>query len=249
MKTFISSSAISLIILCSILCTVNADLVGHWTFDDGRGDVVKDSSKRGNDGSIKGKFQWVPGRSGTALLFTKSDHTCVDVPNNASLDITEQITMTAWIKPTSIYIGGDWKERNCVMAKRQAYYLDINEKGCLASYLYGVRPQEWLDGNTDIRKFIDSWVHVATTYDGKEHKLFVNGKLDASVKKSGSITIIGNNFCIGWVDNNRYFDGAIDDAMLWSKALSDQEISSLISLSVKVKTKLTTCWGGLKSSI
>ena len=250
LKTFTIILLISIFVICLINSTypIGGDIVGHWTFDDGKGEKVKDSSKEGNDGLIRGNFQWVQGRTGGALLFIRADTTYVEVPNNASLDIKNQITMLAWIKPTSIYTGGNWQERNCIMAKRQAYYLDINEEGFLASYLYGVSPQEWLIGKTNIKKFIGNWVHVATTYDGNEHKLFVNGKLDASVKKSGAITVIGNNFSIGWVDYNRYFDGAMDDAMLWSVALSDQEIANFFSLSVNEKHKLTTCWGGLKRS-
>ncbi|MDO9464431.1 MAG: hypothetical protein Q7J67_03950 [bacterium] len=29
-------------------------LVGYWSFDEGAGDIVKDSSGNGNDGKIKG---------------------------------------------------------------------------------------------------------------------------------------------------------------------------------------------------
>lgn len=221
------------------------ELIGNWTFDDAKGDKAKDSSKKKNDGIIKGKGQWVQGKIGNALLFVKQEAIHIEVINNPSLDIKEQITMSAWIKPTSIYIGGDWKERNCVMAKRRAYYLDINEQGNLASYLYGVQPQEWLSGTTDMRKFIDKWVHVTTTYDGKEHKLFVNGKLDASAKKSGQISEVTESFYIGWVDNNRYFDGIIDEVMLLSKALTADELAK--SLSVNPNLKLTSCWGKLKT--
>ncbi len=228
----------------SLVFSAEEELIGYWTFDD-KGDKAKDSSKMKNDGIIKGKAQWVQGKTGTAILFIKQEAIYIEVSNNPSLNINEQITMCAWIKPESIYIGGDWKERNCVMAKRRAYYLDINEQGNLASYLYGVQPQEWLSGTTDIRKYIGKWVHVATTYDGKEHKLFVDGKLDASIKKSGQISEVAESFYIGWVDNNRYFDGIIDEVMLWSKALTADDLAR--SLSVNPKLKLAACWGILKT--
>ncbi len=236
---------ILLIFFSSLVYSAEEGLVSYWTFDDGKGDKAKDSCKTGNEGIIKGKSQLVQGKTGTALLFIKQDAIYVEVNNNPSLNIKEQITMCAWIKPTSIYTGDDWKERNCVMAKRRAYYLDINEKGNLASYLYGVQPQEWLSGVTDMKKFINKWVHVATTYDGKEHKLFIDGKLDIAVKKSGQISEVTDNFYIGWVDNNRYFDGAIDEAMLWSKALTIDELAK--SLSVNPDLKLASCWGILKT--
>ncbi len=221
-------------------------LVGYWTLDDGKGEKAKDSGNLGNDGTIKGNAQWVEGKKDKALLFVKQSAIYVEIANNPSLNIKEQITMSAWIKPTSIYLGGDWKERNCVMAKRRAYYLDINEEGYLASYLYGVQPQEWLVGKTDLTKYLNRWIHVATTYDGKEHTLYVNGITDISVKKSGNISEVTESFYIGWVDNNRYFDGIIDEVMLWSKALSAGELAK--SLSVYPERKLVACWANLKAS-
>ncbi|HGE73219.1 TPA: LamG domain-containing protein [Candidatus Poribacteria bacterium] len=246
-RKFLISITIYIILafFSSLAYSAEEGLVSYWTFDDGKGDKAKDSGKAGNEGVIKGKSQWVQGKTGTALSFVKQDAIYVEVKNNPSLNIKEQITMCAWIKPASIYTGEDWKERNCVMAKRRAYYLDINEKGNLASYLYGVQPQEWLSGAIDMKKFMNKWVHVATTYDGKEHKLYVDGKLDVSVKKSGLISEVTDDFYIGWVDNNRYFDGTIDEVMLWSKALTADELSK--SLSVDRNSKLASCWGRLKT--
>jgi len=241
----------SLMFLFFLTLSINAfsaeeGLIAYWSFDDGKGDVANDLTKNGNTGDIKGKSQWVAGKVGTALAFEKPSTIFVEIKDNPTLNITEQITMSAWIKPTEIYLGGDWKERNCVIAKRRAYYMDISETGNLASYLYGVQPQEWLIGNTNMKQFLNKWVHVATVYDGKEHKLYINGKLDVSVKKSGSITVVAENVYIGWVDNNRYFDGVIDEVMLWSKGLTEGELAK--SLSVSPKMKLATSWAILKSS-
>ena len=70
--------------------------VGKWLFDDGAGDVTNDSSGKGNDGEIHGA-QWVGGKFGEALEFNGvSDY--VDCGNDASLNITDEITVAAWIK-------------------------------------------------------------------------------------------------------------------------------------------------------
>ncbi len=70
-----------------------------------------------------------------------------------------------------------------MLGKPTAYYLDITDQGNLASYLYGVQPQEWLIGETNMKKFIGNWVHVATVYDGKNHSLYINGEKETMVKK------------------------------------------------------------------
>ena len=93
-------------------------------------------------------------------------------------------------------------------------------------------------------RFIDTWVHVATVYDGKEHKLYINGELDIAVAKSGVITVNNDSLFIGWVDNNRYFDGLIDYVRIWYRGLPVEELLGL--LSVSSKGKLATCWAALK---
>jgi len=219
-------------------------LIGYWSFDEDADGKLKDLSGSKNDGTIKGKPQLKQGKSGMALAFSKPNKDYIEIIDNDTIDISEGMTMSAWINPSEIYIGGDWKERNCIMAKVRAYYLDITETGNLASYLYNVQPQEWLVGETDMKKFAGKWVHVASTYDGKEHNLYINGELDASVNKSGTIAVNADNLYIGWVDNNRYFDGLIDEVQLWSKGISAEELKK--ALAVNSKGKLASCWGRLR---
>lgn len=228
------------------LCVADETLVGYWKFDEGSGSSAKDLSEFGNDGVIKGEAIWKPGKDGMALEFSKDNKNYVEVLDNETLDISARITMCAWIKPYKIYTGDDWKNRNCIMAKLRAYYLDITEEGYPAFYLYNVQPQQWLVGNTDMRKFLNTWVHVAAVYDGKEQMIYVNGKLDVSESKSGTITVNNDNFAIGWVDYNRYFDGLIDEAMLWSRELTEKEIQG--ALAVRSGGKLADRWGYLKSA-
>lgn len=228
------------------VCLADETLVGYWGFEEGKGENAKDISGSGNDGTLKGETEWKQGKIGGGLAFVKDGKGYVEIADSPTLDISEQITMSAWIKPTKIYIGGVWQERNCVIAKVRAYYMDISEAGKLASYLYNVQPQEWLVGQTDMTKFLDNWVHVATVYDGKEHKLYINGRLEASEKKSGTITLNNDPLAIGWVDNNRYFDGLIDEVMIWSRGLEEAEMAGI--LSVNLKYKLAGCWGALKAS-
>lgn len=219
-------------------------LVGYWGFDEGKGSDVKDLSGSGNDGIIKGKADWVQGKVGGGLAFNKAGQGYVAIQDNKALDISEQITMAAWIKPSEIYVGEAWQERNCIIAKLRAYYMDISDTGNLASYLYNVQPQQWLIGTIDLTKFLNTWVHVAVVYDGKEQRLYVNGKLDIAEKKSGTITMNDDPLSIGWVDNNRYFDGVIDEVKLYSRGLTEDELTGLKAVSPN--SKLAICWGLLK---
>lgn len=226
---------------------VQADkgLVAYWSFD-GNGDQVKDGSRNGNNGKIIGSQKRVAGVKGKALEFDKKKKTHVEVADSKSLDIVDTITIEAWINPKSIYIGDDWKHRNCVLGKPTAYYLDITDQGNLASYLYGVQPQEWLIGETNMKKFIGNWVHVATVYDGKNHSLYINGEKETMVKKKGKIRSVNRQLEIGWVDNERYFNGLIDEIKLWDRSLSQDELKASSTLAVESLWKLPLIWGEMK---
>ena len=225
-------------------CLADETLVGYWAFEEGQGDTVADLSDGGNDGVLKGQTEWTLGKNGSGLAFFKDGQGYVEVVSSDTLAISEQITISAWIKPSDIYIGDAWQERNCIAAKVRAYYLDISEQGKLASYLYGVQPQEWLIGETDMTDFLNTWVHVAMIYDGKEHQLYINGELDIAVQKSGAITVTTENLGIGWVDNNRYFDGVIDEVKIWNRGLTAEELGEM--LPVNPKGRLAICWAALK---
>ena len=239
-------SLFALFFITHVSIAAEESLIGYWTFDE-NGDVAKDLSGNGNDGKISGSQKRVAGVKGQALDFDKAKKTYVEVLDNKSLDITDAITIEAWINPKSIYIGNDWKQRNSVLGKATAYYLDITEQGNLASYLYGVQPEQWLVGKADMRKLINEWVHVAAVYDGKEHAVYINGEKDAGVAKKGQIRSVDRHLEMGWVDNDRYFDGLIDEVKLWGRALSKDELKASATLAVEPLDKLPITWGKMKS--
>ena len=82
------------------------DVVGMWLFDEGKGDVAKDSSDNGNDGEIV-DCQWVEGKFGKALSFNGTS-SYVEVPHKPSLSVSDdQISIIAWI--TQRIEGDEWQ--------------------------------------------------------------------------------------------------------------------------------------------
>ncbi|HUV63238.1 MAG TPA: hypothetical protein VMW24_05025, partial [Sedimentisphaerales bacterium] len=60
-----------MVMTVGILCsnTANAELVGHWKFDEASGTVANDSSGYGNNGTLQNGPIWVPGKISSALQF------------------------------------------------------------------------------------------------------------------------------------------------------------------------------------
>ena len=83
-----------------VLCTtriMTAGELGHWAFDEGSGTTVRDSSSKGNNGTLVNGPLWVDGKLGKALQFDGVDD-YVQVPHNASLiPTTGKATVSVWI--------------------------------------------------------------------------------------------------------------------------------------------------------
>lgn len=83
----------------------------------------------------------------------------------------------------------------------------------------------------DIEYALRAWHHFAATYDGKEMRLYIDGKLAATSKEqSGSIRYPPTGvYSIGsYQDDNESFplDGMIHEVVVHNRALSESEIST-----------------------
>jgi len=68
MRFIFLTLAIAVLLAPSVVdARLDEDLVLYYTFDEGKGDTVKDASQNKNDGVIKGNSKWVDGKFDKAL--------------------------------------------------------------------------------------------------------------------------------------------------------------------------------------
>ncbi len=80
---------------------------------------------------------------------------------------------------------------------------------------------------------VDRWYHIALTYDGSMYRIYVDGKLEASTTKTGTVNLAGVNpdgdrnegWRIGYAaGNGRWLWADLSEMRVWSVARSQAEL-------------------------
>jgi hypothetical protein len=200
-------------------------LVAAYAFREGAGSSVADASGNNNTGTIGSGITWTTqGRFGSALVFNGAGF--VTIPGSTSLNLTTAMTLEAWVYPA--VTPSSW---STVLLKEQP--------GALVYVLYAGssanRPYVYFNAATDSSGEkgtvgstalpLNTWSHLAGTYDGATLRLYVNGVLAASQPYTGSIITSSGALRLGgnavW---GEYFTGRIDEVRIYNRALSQSEI-------------------------
>jgi len=171
-----------------------------------------DSSGNSNNGTITGAT--FDSELGNWLDFERDNNShTVTIADSSSLDITTNITLEAWINPESNTSYGR------LFWKSGAYALYLGTNGW--TFLLG-------SAATLTHSNIPStgtWYHIASTYDGSNQKMYINGELVGTKALTGVIPTNNNSLYIGGsVDSARFFDGKIGQARIYSSALTQDQI-------------------------
>src|ERR1700721_1636408 len=76
-------------------------LVASYSFNEGVGTTVTDSSGNGNNGTISGAAWTTAGKYGSALSFNGTSSRVV-INDSASLHLSSGMTLEAWVSPTTV---------------------------------------------------------------------------------------------------------------------------------------------------
>ncbi|HEY0278091.1 MAG TPA: LamG domain-containing protein [Solirubrobacterales bacterium] len=158
--------------------------IAEYSFDEGaigtEGGTLEDLSGNGHDGTVEGA-EWAHGRYGGALRFDGAEDT-VKIPGSSEFDLTEEMTLEAWVRPESesekwgtvvgeLGSGGEpWQDPD--------WYLF--EGGPRSDEPIG-GTETATEGETYVsageKLPIDSWSHLAFTWDGAEGRVYIDGEL------------------------------------------------------------------------
>ena len=193
-------------------------LVAYYKFENN----PNDSTGNGLNGTIAGNPVYIQSLAGYGMaLQLDGVDDYVNCGNSASFDITEQITLTAWVNTSDA--GND--EHNPFVGKGdQSYAIKHGTNNSMEFYIYD---DDWQTLQLPVDdSFNGEWHHIAGTYDGNQLRLYVDGGLVDSEDYLGSINSTTNPVNIGRnsQQTTRLYEGAIDDVKIYNRALSAGEI-------------------------
>ena len=152
-------------------------LVLDQLFNEGGGNKTFDGSGKQNHG-VMSDCAW--GRRGIDFNGSSSYINC---GNDPSLNITDAITIEAWVKLDS-FPGGD----NLIVSKgdnTDGYYLEVKNNGAVILRTDGVTDTYTQSNDGEIE--LNKWYHIVCTFGGGQRTLYKNGDNIKSEGVTGTI--------------------------------------------------------------
>ena len=202
-------------------------LVVWWPGDGNANDIAG-----ANSGVLQNGATFAPGQVGQAFSLDGFDD-FIEVPNSASLGITDEITIDAWVKIASP--GGQFFPQHYVIDSRDGigggYGLNVDTELI----------QFWIGDffpNYPSTVQVGQWHHVAGTYDGSNMVVYVDGVVMGSFSPTTNLIpstaplFIGQRFTF-----TERFDGLIDEVEIYGRALAASEIQAIFNAGSDGKCK------------
>ncbi len=226
--------------------TLALDPIAWWHFD---GDA-HDATEHGHDGVVPATgvtFEQDEPVRGQVAVFNNTQGIPVRTGTDASLGLpVTQMTVSGWVKVNAADTWGGFigclqdngtYERGWVLGTRE-------QKFSFALVSSNTNAMTYLIDNQNFN--LGKWYYITATYNGSVMKLFVNGILKASSnEQSGDIIYAGypsDWFGIGsYVDENENWlhDGALDELILWERALPDAEVADFYAAASNMAPHIT----------
>jgi hypothetical protein len=217
--------------------SVDPDLAGHYTFDEGQGTQALDATGRGPVGRIIGA-KWTDGRIGKALRFNGAQ-SFVDFHSTPEFDTLQDnsFTLAAWFKPEGEPPVKEGFQGFAIVIKEGRHIGLVLKKHFQMDYW--LQDGTFIGAQSAIPGTVGRFYHLAGVVD-RVHgltRLFIDGKEVSRGKfdpaaKVQAFKIAKWRVGMGFVNPLQKWslpaNGIIDDVRFYKRALNDEEIQRLI---------------------
>lgn len=201
-----------------------SSIVAYWKMDNSFADAVGSNTGTANNGAT---FT-TSAKIGTHAGSFDGVNDYVSVSDSTSLDLSTNLSIAMWIKPTSIS-ANPYVIAKGVSGGKAGYGIQLKSTGDL---VFSIRDdnsdQDLAASNTD-SVFTGVWQQIIITYAAGSVKFYRNAQLLATVSAAGtSLKTDGGGLQIGSLDGTAdFFTGSIDDVAIWNTALSATEVRQI----------------------
>ncbi|MBI3734038.1 MAG: lamin tail domain-containing protein [Chloroflexi bacterium] len=195
-------------------------LVSWWR---GEGDAI--DSKGSNNGVLVNGVNFAPGMVGQGFQFSGGGD-YVTVPDATSLNPTTY-SVEGWIYATTPV--GDWRT---ILTKgsnyNESYKLQFDSTRMFVLEVVNVGGNRTSLDTGANSILLNTWLHLAGTYDGNTASLYMNGSLVSTVNINGTLQSNSSPLVIGGGDPGILsFSGLIDEVSIYNRALTNSEIQGI----------------------
>jgi hypothetical protein len=232
-------------------------LVGWWPFNGN----ANDESGNGNNGTVNDAALTTDRFANANKAYSFNGlNSYIIVPDNNSLDLSNQYTLSAWISIPDYTTGPALPNGSGVIDGNRTILGKPKNSGWATGYNLSSGPNGQSTNllsvaanmvccpniglGSNLEPSTNVWYHFASTYDGSVIKIFINGELDNSLQasfildNSSEPLYFGKEFTLVGDNWYRWFKGEIDDIAIWNRALTQEEINDLYN-SINCSNNLT----------
>jgi len=214
----------------------------YYPLDEGTGTTTADASGNDQNGTLEGGVTWVtPGILGNSAVDVNGAPGCRVSLGNWDPAWEGQLTISIWVKWSGLqhdYSQGLISKRDGWSVTEMRFMFEIDTPGNdsgLAFRQHSSTDTDVLSEGGEMGAFIGRWAHAAATFDGTTARIYLNGKEIASgpftlADGTGAGMVIGNTNSSTWADCPESFNGQLDEARIYSRALSPAEIAYLADI-------------------
>jgi hypothetical protein len=218
--------------------TAHANCMGAWYMNNNGGNET-DRSGEGETlthSSAPPTSATVPsGYSGTSRDLESSDPDYFEHSDGGSTDISgadQSISFGAWVRPESTTSDMAIMGKGPNTGSDRQYYLRYNST---SNYVVcGLSS----DGSTTTAALSatdlsdGTWTHIMCVYNDTDIRIYFNGSLDSNGSDNPKTYSSGiyngtDDFRVGGFGGSQYFDGLIDEAIVFNTALSAAEVAEI----------------------
>lgn len=209
---------------------MDPSLVGWWKLDETSGQLVVDSSSKGNDGTVKGDPRWVKGQNGGALYLDGNSY--VILPIGSVIESLTDCTVAGWFYWTGEF---EW-ERVFDFGTGTANYMFLTPNTDAGEMRFAIRTiPVGAEDRITVGSPSPGWHHMAVTINNLNNEMILY--LDGS--SAGVTANMSNKLSdLGYTSINRLgrsqfpdalYSGYLDDFYIFNRVLSPGEIGQVLS--------------------